>query len=107
MLMKGYFKKILESKDYLHDKAIMILIGEKSKINITQLIEIKMLQASHFGGIFPGLIYKNKLFDEGAIILPVPVLARPYLIDMTKGLEFEIPKDWVDFKEENIQIRLQ
>ena len=57
-----------------------------------------MLQASHFWWDFPGLIYKNKLFDEGAIILPVPALARPYLIDMTKGLEFEIPKDWVKRK---------
>lgn len=99
---KVILKRILESKDYLHDKAIMILIGEKSKINITQLIEyLNVAGISFFGGIFPGLIYKNKLFYEGAIILPVPVLTRPYLIDMTKGLEFEIPKDWVDFKEEN------
>lgn len=94
-------KTILENKDYLNSKAIMILIGEKSKINITKLIDcLNVSGITFFGGIFPGLIYKNMLFYEGAIILSVPILTRPCLIDMTKGI-VETPEDWGNFNQED------
>ena len=66
---------------------VAIMLGEKNKPNIKQLIsELNEKRVDFFGGIFPGIIYGNQKYEEGAILMVLPALERPFLI---KGLNTE------------------
>jgi hypothetical protein len=67
--------------------AVALMLGEKNKPDIGQLISgLNKKRIEIFGGIFPGIIYGNHKYEEGAILMVLPALEKPFLI---KGLETE------------------
>jgi hypothetical protein len=66
---------------------VAIMLGEKNKPNINQLISgLNENKIEFFGGIFPGILYGNQKYKEGAILMILPALEKPFLI---KGLDTE------------------
>ena len=69
------------------DDVVALMLGEKNKPNIRQLIsELNENKIGFFGGIFPGIIFGNHKYEEGAILMVLPSLEKPFLI---KGLDTE------------------
>ena len=69
------------------DHAVLILIPEKEKSCVTEMISaLNRKGIVFFGGIFPNIIYGDRKYDEGAIMEILPVLEKPFLI---KGLDTE------------------
>lgn len=63
----------------------MLLFGEKSETNFSQLIdEINQLGISFFGGLFPGIIHEEEQYDSGCIFKKFPATQQPIVI---KGLD--------------------
>ncbi len=77
-------KDIVEAVSQINvkdDETVCILIGEKAPLDVRRLIASLVKQkVSFWGGIFPGIIYDEKCFDQGALILKLPVLFKPLLI---------------------------
>ncbi len=74
------------------DQALMLLIGEKSQVNIPEIIDaLNEAGITFFGGLFTGIIYEDQRYEEGAIISAVPVLQKPYLIRGLNDDNFTIP----------------
>jgi hypothetical protein len=66
---------------------VAIMLGEKNKPDIGQLISgLNKKRIEFFGGFFPGIIYGNQKYEEGAIIMVLPTFEKPFLI---KGLNTE------------------
>jgi hypothetical protein len=74
------------------DDVVSIMIGEKNKPDINKIIsELNGKGIEFFGGIFPGLIHGNQEHDEGAIIMTLPALEKPFLIRGLDTEQIEIP----------------
>ncbi|MBU0701880.1 FIST C-terminal domain-containing protein [bacterium] len=66
---------------------VLILLGERNMPDVTRMISgLNKNGVNFFGGMFPGLIYDDKKYEQGAVIKVLPALASPYLI---KGLDTE------------------
>jgi len=66
---------------------VAVLLGEKNRPDIKHLISgLNENRIDFFGAIFPGLIHGNQRHEEGALILVLPALEKPFLI---KGLDTE------------------
>jgi hypothetical protein len=71
---------------------VAIMLGEKNKPNIGELISrLNENRIEFFGGIFPGIVYGNYKYDEGAIIMTLPALEKPFLIRGLDSEQIEIP----------------
>ena len=82
----------LSNSDINKSEIALILFGEKNSPNIVELISaVNQKEINLFGGIFPGIIYEDKKYDEGAIVLTLPIVAKPYLINGLDSKEFKIP----------------
>lgn len=69
------------------DDVIAIMLGEKNKPNIDRLISrLNENKVEFFGGIFPGIIHGDHKYEEGATLMALPALEKPFLI---KGLSTE------------------
>ncbi|NLX90017.1 MAG: hypothetical protein GXZ07_00220 [Firmicutes bacterium] len=67
--------------DLEDDQILFIMLGEKSSIDIQRLIKaLNESQKDFMGGIFPGIIYDEQKYEEGAIITRLPSLERPLVI---------------------------
>lgn len=74
------------------DDVVAIMIGEKNKPDIHQIISgLNENGIKFFGGIFPGIIHGNQKYEEGAIITVLPALEKPYLIRGLDTEQIEIP----------------
>ncbi|MFH1293122.1 MAG: FIST N-terminal domain-containing protein [Pseudomonadota bacterium] len=74
------------------DDVVAIMIGEKNKPDIHQIISgLNENGIKFFGGIFPGIIYRNYKYEEGAILMVLPVLEKPFLIKGLNTEQIEIP----------------
>jgi len=74
------------------DDVLAIMVGEKDKPDINQIIsKLNERGIEFFGGIFPGIIYGNHKYEEGAILLVFPALKKPFLIKGLHNDQFEIP----------------
>lgn len=63
------------------DEAVVILIAENSEIDIDDLIAFLNDKSIIFlGGVFPGVIYQNQRFNEGALLFTLPIAGRPQII---------------------------
>lgn len=81
------------------DEVVMILVAEKNRPDIGQMIRgLNKNKINFFGGVFPGVIHRDKRYEEGLIIKVLPGLRRPYLI---KELDSE-DVGLVDAREEII-----
>jgi len=77
--------KALDQEGIPSKSLLLILLGEKSRAEIPGLIQgLNKSRINFCGGIFPGVIYGDKHYDEGAVIVVLPVLEKPFLI---KGLD--------------------
>lgn len=74
------------------DDTLLIMIGEKNRPDIAQLIHLLNINnVDFFGGIFPGLLYNDEHYDEGTIITVLPTVEKPYLIKNINTGKFELP----------------
>lgn len=65
----------------------LILIGEKDGLDISEMISTLNQQGiNFFGALFPGVIYDEHAYEEGAVIDILPTVAKPFMI---KGLNDE------------------
>ncbi|MBU2600432.1 hypothetical protein KJ849_07655 [bacterium] len=71
---------------------VLILLGEKDMPDVTRMISgLNESGLKFFGGVFPGLIYDDKKYEQGAVIKVLPALAGPYLIKGLDTEQIEIP----------------
>ncbi|MDI6782273.1 MAG: FIST C-terminal domain-containing protein [bacterium] len=72
----------MERKD---NDVVLILLGEKDMPDVEQMISgLNKNGINFFGGMFPGVIYDDRNYEQGAVIKVLPALTSPYLI---KGLD--------------------
>lgn len=89
--------KIIKEMRKDEGDAALILLAEKDKPDIDQMIsELNKEKINFFGGIFPGIIYNDKKYEEGAIVTVLSIVAKPYLIEGLSSGKIEFP----DFEEE-------
>jgi hypothetical protein len=77
------------------ESLVLILLAEKSRRKIPGLIrELNKLQINFCGGVFPGVIHDDKHYDEGAVIVVLPALEKPFLISGLDTHKFVLPDFW-------------
>ncbi|MBI4777794.1 hypothetical protein HY792_02595 [Candidatus Desantisbacteria bacterium] len=70
----------------------LILLGEKDAPDVEQMIlGLNKNGINFFGGVFPGVIYNEKKYEQGAVIKVLPALASPYLIKRLDTERIELP----------------
>ena len=76
-----------------HNSVVLIMVGEKSKIDISSLIlKLNENEINFFGGIFPGIIYDDQKFDDGLIAKALPAKERPIIVKELGKKNFQIPE---------------
>jgi hypothetical protein len=74
----------IKSMDIKADDVVAIMLGEQNSPNIDQLIEeLNQNGIEFFGGIFPGIIHDEQKYDQGAVVVVLPALKKPFVV---KGL---------------------
>ena len=74
------------------ESVVMILLAEKSRAETPGLIrELKKSRINFCGGVFPGVIHGDKHYDEGAVVLVLPALEKPFLIRELDTTRFVLP----------------
>lgn len=74
------------------ESLLLIFLATKSRMEITDLIRgLNKGNINFCGGVFPGVIYGDKHYDEGAVIVVLPVLEKPFLIKGLDTTEFVLP----------------
>jgi hypothetical protein len=73
----------------MEGEVFLILLGERSAVSIPELIDgLKSRGVTFFGGIFPGVIYGDANYDDGALIMGMPMLHAPAVVtDLTSTTE--------------------
>jgi hypothetical protein len=78
-----------------------IFLGEKNRPDVDRLISgLNKEGIDFFGGIFPGIIHGDKRYEEGAVMMTMPVLKKPFLIRGLDTEEIELPDFGELFTEE-------
>jgi len=77
----------------IRDKdVVLILLGERDMPDVPKMISgLNENGIDFFGGMFPGLIYDDRKYEQGAVIKVLPALAGPYLIKGLDTEQIEIP----------------
>ena len=84
--------KALGPKRQPFESVVLILLAEKSRAEIPGLIrELKKSRINFCGGVFPGVIHGDKHYDEGAVVLVLPALEKPFLIRELDTTRFVLP----------------
>ena len=69
-----------------------IFLGEKNRLDVARLISGLNREGIDFiGGIFPGIIHGDKRYEEGAVLMTMPVLKKPFLIRGLNAETIELP----------------
>lgn len=70
-------------------QVFFILLGERSAVSIPEMIDgLKCRGISFFGGMFPGVIHGDAYYDNGALIIGMPMLHAPIVIkELTSATE--------------------
>lgn len=83
---------VINTMKLKNDDVVLMMFGEKKTPDINKLIlELNKKKINFFGGIFPGIIYKDKKYEEGVIINVLPSLAKPFLIKGLNTVNIKIP----------------
>ncbi len=70
----------------------LILLGEKDMPDVEQMISgLNKNGVDFFGGMFPGVIYDDRKYEQGAVIKVLPALNSPYLINGLDTDRIELP----------------
>ena len=71
---------------------VAIFLGEKNRPDVARIISGLNREGIDFiGGIFPGIIHGDKRYEEGAVMMTMPVLKKPFLIKGLDTEEIELP----------------
>jgi len=71
---------------------VAILLGEKNRPDVNLLISgLNKKGVQFFGGIFPGIICGTNKYEEGAILMTLPALGKPFLIRGLNTEEIQFP----------------
>ena len=77
------------------ESLVLILLAEKSRPKIPALIRgLNTNRINFCGGVFPGVIHGDKHYDEGAVIVVLPALEKPFLISGLDTHKFVLPDFW-------------
>ena len=75
------------------ESLLLIFLAEKSRAAIPGLIRgLKKSRINFCGGVFPGVIYGDKHYDEGAVIVVLPALETPFLVRGLDNHDFLLPE---------------
>ncbi len=84
-------------------ESLYLMFGEKQLIDFHSLqSELSALNIDFFGGIFPGIIYRNLQSNEGCIVLKLSTLRPPILIQGLETPHFDLP-NFPSFDSEETQ----
>ncbi|MBU0567834.1 FIST C-terminal domain-containing protein [bacterium] len=84
--------KTISQMNVADDDLVLIVLGEKNKPDILKMISgLNQSKVNFFGGIFPGVIYDDKRYEEGAVITVLPGLEPPHLIRGLSTGKIELP----------------
>jgi hypothetical protein len=99
--------KIVESISAIEpqkDEILFIMLGEQNSPDLSLLVEgISKTGHIFFGGLFPGLIHKNKKVEEGVIIKKFKSKYKPYLVKGLDQEDFSLP-DFGELDESGLQL---
>ncbi len=74
-------KEYIDNLNCNKNTTLIIYVAENSKENLEELREyLNLEEINFFGGIFPGIIYNNRVIREGIVIDTIPVIDTPLLI---------------------------
>lgn len=92
----------IKDLDLSSGKALLLLIGEKSPINVDELIkQLSKENLIFIGAVFPSIISGDIHSDSGVVLQTLPILGLPYLIrDLDKSLTLPAFEDELDASEE-------
>jgi len=80
---------------------VAIFLGEKNRPDVARLISgLNKERIDFIGGIFPGIIHGDKRYEEGAVMMTMPVLKKPFLIKGLDTEEIELPDFGEVFRED-------
>lgn len=80
-------------KSHVGEYGALISIGEKTEINVHELInELNTQKIDFIGGIFPKIIHNNSVYDEGIVINTLKNIDHISLIPNVSSGKFTIPK---------------
>jgi len=80
------------SPQLTYESVVLILLAEKSRAEIPGLIRGLNKERINFcGGIFPGVIYGDKHYDKGAVVVVLSTLEKPFLIGGLDTHKFIFP----------------
>lgn len=86
----------IKSINLTGDQLLFIMLREKGGVDVPQIIEtLNKFNIDFIGGIFPGVIYGDQKYEEGAMITRLPVLGKPILITGLNARNILFP----DFKD--------
>lgn len=86
-------KVVNEIKIHVKKDAALISVGEKTNINIPELISVLIKEEVQFiGGIFPKILHDNTISDKGIVINTLKNVDHLTLITNISSGEFNIPK---------------
>ncbi|MEM9819544.1 MAG: FIST C-terminal domain-containing protein [Bacteroidota bacterium] len=103
-------KSIIQSVQRLEvgsNEAAMLLFGEDSEIDFTQMVDtLNALDIQFFGGLFPGIIYGEEKYTSGYILKKLPIKQRPISIELgeEKNIDLSGLKDWIDSSQEKLTL---
>jgi hypothetical protein len=76
--------KQIKSMTQASDALAVIMVGEKTEIDLPAFIQaLNQQQINFVGGVFPGVIVGNKRYEAGIAVTTMPALGKPVII---KGL---------------------
>ncbi|MEW6618918.1 MAG: FIST C-terminal domain-containing protein [bacterium] len=78
----------------VHDKEVaLIMLGEKNKPDVDQMIaSLNEMGIEFLGGVFPGIIYGDKSYEQGAVVSVLPAVKTPYLIKGFNQQKIQLPE---------------
>ena len=78
-------------------RSVLIMVADKSKIKKSDLNPLlKQFIKPIIGGVFPELIVDGKRMEEGVLLLPLPFLLKPLLIDCSNQKD-----DYLEYLDEH------
>jgi hypothetical protein len=79
-------------KEHVKNNTALISIGEHSKVNIPDLIELLNIDGLSFmGGIFPKVIHDNHIYDDAIIINTLYNVESLYVVKDISKCDYTIP----------------
>ncbi|WP_299103769.1 FIST C-terminal domain-containing protein [uncultured Tenacibaculum sp.] len=82
----------LSIQNFIKNNTALISIGEHTKIDINELVDaLNKANINFIGGIFPMIIWKNNVQDEGIIVHELSNVIDTYTVKNIGNKQFEIP----------------